>query len=673
MASQQPPFQLIYPITWNYRITARFDEPANYSSQPKKVQRREGMLFVPMALPSLLEVRAAQRGTIEEVSHSPQGYGNYVRISHEWYGAMWFTWYGHLERIDVRQGDFVSAGDVIGIAGRSGSATTTCLFFTVQQIGKGRKNYVIDDVVDPQPLLVNGLAPRDEAWWAADVTIVDGSIMKPGERFRKTWRIRNAGTTTWSTGYTMAFFDHNRMDAVQSIPLPQATPGQVVEVSVDLTAPQQTGLVRSTWMQRNAQGQFFPHAMYAEIDVRQPEQISGKSMARFVSDVTLPDGIRVKPGERLRKTWRILNDGETTWGVGYELAFIRDERMGGPLSVPLPSIRPGQQDNVTVELTAPTTPGRHKTTWQPRDPQGRFFPFEFYADIDVIAQTGQTGSGVDEANCNGAVRRDIRAKLREAPRANSTQLAILEPSTPVQVLGVTSVRDIDGYRWVRVNTVGKIGFVREDLLTYAADCAGLDLPITTDGSGSGGSGDTPNPLVRYQTPVGGPYRFTTLFGAGSHKGTDLAGAVGIPITAGGDGMVARVMYCSRCSDTAPNFASQGIPLWDAAAVADPAWGYGFGHHVIVRYAWNALPGQMRQFLLARNLGGAYAYVIYAHLHRIHVTENSLVTLGTMLGTLGNTGNSSGPHLHIEVRVTLEPNLKSIFQRLVVNPSEMFDL
>src|SRR5690606_40121439 len=111
-----------------------------------------------------------------------------------------------------------------------------------------------------------------------------------------------------------------------------------------------------------------------------------------------------------------------------------------------------------------------------------------------------------------AVRRDIRAKLREAANTSSMQLAILEPSTPVQVLGVTNVRDIDGYRWVRVNVVGKIGFVREDLLTYAANCAGLDLPVTTDGSGSGGSGDTPNPLVRYQTPVRGAYRFTTQFG-----------------------------------------------------------------------------------------------------------------------------------------------------------------
>lgn len=670
MATKLPPFQLLYPMTWNYRISARFDDPANYSGQPRKIQRREGMLFVPLALQTVLEVRAAQRGTVEEIGFSQQGYGNYIRIAHEWYGAMWITWYGHLDRVEVREGDFVSAGDVIGLAGRSGSASTTSLFLTLQQIGKGKPNYVVDDVVDPQPLLVNGLPQRDEAWWDADITIVDGTIMKPGERFRKTWRIRNAGTTTWSSGYTMAFFDHQQMGDGQSVPLPQAAPGQLVEVSVDLTAPQQTGLLRSTWMQRNHQGEFFAHSMYAEIDVRQPEQIAGKSLARFISDVTLPDGIRVNPGDRLRKTWRMLNDGETTWGVGYELVFIRDERMDALLSVPLPSLAPGQQGDVSVEIVAPTTPGRHKTTWQSRDPQGRFFPFEFYADLDVI---DPDNTGIESGNCNAAVRRDIRAKLREAPMKSATKLLTLEPSTPVQVLGITSTPDADGFRWIRGSAFGRTGFVREDLLTYASDCADLDLSVTDDGSGSGGSGETPNPIVRYETPVRGSYRFTTLFGINNHKGTDMAGAVGIPITAGGDGVVARAMHCSQCSDSAPNFASHGLPLWDADAIADPAWGYGFGHHVIVRYAWNALPGQLRQYLLARDLGGAYAYVVYAHLHRIHVNEDSPVTLGTSLGTLGNTGNSSGPHLHLEVRVTLEPKLKSIFQRLFVNPAEMFDL
>jgi murein DD-endopeptidase MepM/ murein hydrolase activator NlpD len=42
--------------------------------------------------------------------------------------------------------------------------------------------------------------------------------------------------------------------------------------------------------------------------------------------------------------------------------------------------------------------------------------------------------------------------------------------------------------------------------------------------------------------------------------------------------------------------------------------------------------------------------MYAHLATITVHENDLVSAGTLLGTVGATGNASGPHLHLEVRV-----------------------
>ncbi|MBT8491417.1 MAG: M23 family metallopeptidase [Deltaproteobacteria bacterium] len=40
---------------------------------------------------------------------------------------------------------------------------------------------------------------------------------------------------------------------------------------------------------------------------------------------------------------------------------------------------------------------------------------------------------------------------------------------------------------------------------------------------------------------------------------------------------------------------------------------------------------------------------YAHLHRIHVEEGDFVPAGTLVGRIGSTGRSTGPHLHFEVR------------------------
>ncbi|MCW5730701.1 MAG: M23 family metallopeptidase [Alphaproteobacteria bacterium] len=39
---------------------------------------------------------------------------------------------------------------------------------------------------------------------------------------------------------------------------------------------------------------------------------------------------------------------------------------------------------------------------------------------------------------------------------------------------------------------------------------------------------------------------------------------------------------------------------------------------------------------------------YAHLHRLHVKPGDRVTAGTLIGTVGSSGRSTGPHLHYEV-------------------------
>lgn len=45
---------------------------------------------------------------------------------------------------------------------------------------------------------------------------------------------------------------------------------------------------------------------------------------------------------------------------------------------------------------------------------------------------------------------------------------------------------------------------------------------------------------------------------------------------------------------------------------------------------------------------------YAHLRRIRVKPGQFVTAGTVVGTVGSTGRSTGPHLHFEVRQFGEP-------------------
>lgn len=389
------PFRLLTPITWRHRITDRFNAPRNYNFAPDKLQLHEGIDYAPAApINQPLYVRAAQRGVVNLIGFNPQGYGNYVRIFHEWGKDRYQTWYGHLAVVLTKEGEYVHPGETIGIAGSTGFSTGTHLHLTLQHLNRGLENYVVDDVVDPDPYLVNALPEFDEMWWIKDVTIPDGTTMQPGERFRKVWRVRNAGNTTWRSGYSFVHVSGDPMGTDGVIPLPFAMPGDEVNIAIDLIAPFNNGLQRTTWRGRTPTGEIFTHDQYAEIVVQGAPQ-RGFSEMRYVADVTIPDGTLMQPGQPFTKVWRVRNSGETTWDEGYTLAHFANDPMGQNQVVSLPLAEPGDVVEVSVELVAPAQPGTHRSTWKGRDPSGAFFPFEMYAEIVVSAALNDDAAVVD--------------------------------------------------------------------------------------------------------------------------------------------------------------------------------------------------------------------------------------------------------------------------------------
>jgi hypothetical protein len=85
---------------------------------------------------------------------------------------------------------------------------------------------VLSPTVTPPPTSVPTkpakLCDQAEAGVPIDVTIPDDTKMAPGQTFTKVWRLRNAGTCTWSKNYTIAVFSGEPMSPPSSVPMPKA-------------------------------------------------------------------------------------------------------------------------------------------------------------------------------------------------------------------------------------------------------------------------------------------------------------------------------------------------------------------------------------------------------------------------------------------------------------------
>lgn len=74
-----------------------------------------------------------------------------------------------------------------------------------------------------------------------------------------------------------------------------------------------------------------------------------------------------------------------------------------------------------------------------------------------------------------------------------------------------------------------------------------------------------------------------------------------------------------------------IRACESGTVTAAGWGGGYGKRVMIDH-------------------GDGIVTLYAHMSRIHATKGQKVQRGQVIGEVGSTGNSTGPHLHLEVRI-----------------------
>lgn len=130
-----------------------------------------------------------------------------------------------------------------------------------------------------------------------------------------------------------------------------------------------------------------PEAAPTRFPMEEPERRALRVLrplnGRFISDVTIDDDTPIPFGQTFTKTWRVENNGTQPWGNGFTLRFVGGTG-GTAQSIPLPPTQPGQQVELSVNLTAPTRGGTFYWDFRFANASGTFFGDIIYARIVAV-------------------------------------------------------------------------------------------------------------------------------------------------------------------------------------------------------------------------------------------------------------------------------------------------
>ena len=87
----------------------------------------------------------------------------------------------------------------------------------------------------------------------------DGTEFPVDKLFTKLWRIKNTGSCTWTSNFSLIFVDGDLMDAKSVVPLTELNVDTwgYVEIEVPMKAPSPAGTYKGYWMIRSADGNVF--------------------------------------------------------------------------------------------------------------------------------------------------------------------------------------------------------------------------------------------------------------------------------------------------------------------------------------------------------------------------------------------------------------------------------
>lgn len=136
----------IQPVS-NKDLT-RFASGYGYRIHP--IYKTRKMHFgVDFTTPTGTDIYCTGNGVVSRVKRSRRGFGNHVIVDH---GFGYETLYAHMSEIDVKRGQKVNRGDILGKVGNTGTSTAPHLHYEVHKDGRR---------IDPINFFYNDLKPEE--------------------------------------------------------------------------------------------------------------------------------------------------------------------------------------------------------------------------------------------------------------------------------------------------------------------------------------------------------------------------------------------------------------------------------------------------------------------------------------------------------------------------------
>ena len=239
---------------------------------------------------------------------------------------------------------------------------------------------------------------------------------------------------------------------------------------------------------------------------------------------------------------------------------------------------------------------------------------------DLVSRTRMVGDLINGTNdlvgqleqARDRVQREKKEIATKEQDVHSTVVDLQQQSDDLAALEAAQTQQKADSKAARLEKKGALSAVEDDIAVLKKQEAELLAEsqqlsgVINNSSGGGGTGDMMRPV---NGPITSPFgwRIHPIFGYRKfHTGVDFGVGYGTPIHAADSG---TVIYAT--------------------------WMGGYGNVIIV------------------NHGGGIS-TLYAHQSSFAVSNGASVTRGQVIGYVGSTGYSTGPHLHFEVRVNGNP-------------------